>query len=156
MNRPKVLLRPLLESQTVAALGTLHRGEAYVSMVPFALTDAGELLIHVSALAVHTKDMIEHPRVSLLVMAPDADSPSPQARPRATLFGDAEPLAPDSADYAAAKALYLARFPQSAQVFELPDFTLFRVRPGAVRLVGGFAQAASLVGEPLAAALRTV
>lgn len=154
MNETTALLRPLLESQNVAALGTLHRGEAYVSMVPFALSEAGDLLIHVSALAVHTKDMIEHPRVSLLVLAPDADSPNPQARARATLFGDAEPLAHESADYASAKALYLARFAQSAQIFELPDFTLFRVRPAAARLVGGFAQATSLAGKPLAKALR--
>ena len=30
-------LRTLLERQRIASLGTLHKGEPYVSMVPFAL-----------------------------------------------------------------------------------------------------------------------
>jgi hypothetical protein len=146
-------LRALLDSQTIAALGTLHRGEPYVSMVPFALDD-GELVIHVSALAPHTKDMLEHPRVSLLVVAPEAVGVPPQARARATVQGDATPLTPGSPEHARARAAYLARFPQAADHFELPDFSIFRIRPVSVRLIGGFAQAASLVGEALDRALR--
>ena len=156
MSHSVLDLRALLEAQTVAALGTLHRGEAYVSMVPYALDDAGELFIHVSALAVHTKDMREHPSVSLMVMAPDADSPVAQARSRATLFCQAQALARDTTEYTQAKARYLARFPQSAQTFDLADFAIFRLRADAARLVGGFALAASLRGEALRGALRAI
>lgn len=159
MNHPVLALRSLLETQTVAALGTLHRGEAYVSMVPYVLDEEGNFFIHVSALAVHTKDMREHPSVSLMVMAPDADSPVPQSRARATLFCQAHALVRDTADgmaeYAQAKARYLARFPQAAQTFDLADFTIFRLRADAARLVGGFALAASLRGEALRDALST-
>jgi putative heme iron utilization protein len=148
-------LRSLLESQSIAALGTLHRGEPYVSMVPFALDDEGpHFLIHVSALAPHTKDMRESARVSLLIVAPDAAAPSPQARARATVQGDAEALAHDSPQYARAKTTYLARFPQAVDIFELPDFSIFRIRPVSVRFIGGFAQAASLVGDAMTRALR--
>lgn len=154
MERSKPLaLRRLLDAQLVAALGTLHHGEPQVSMVPYALDAAGDLFVHVSALATHTKDMLTHPRVSLLV-TDEAHAGMPQARPRATLTGDAAPLARDSADYAAARALYVARFPQAEPIFDLGDFTLFRVRLVAARLVGGFAQASSLAGEALATALR--
>jgi putative heme iron utilization protein len=148
-------VRALLEAQSVAALGTLHRGEPYVSMVPFALDEVGpHLLIHVSALAPHTKDMLESPRVSILILAPDSSAVSPQARARATVQGDAEQLAHDSPQYARAKAVYLARFPQAADIFELPDFSIFRIHPISVRFIGGFAQASSLVGEALTRALR--
>ena len=45
----------LLRSQPVGALGTLHAGEPFVSMVPFAvLPRAGALIVHVSSLASHT------------------------------------------------------------------------------------------------------
>ena len=146
-------LRALLRQQTVAALGTLHRGEPYVSMVPFALDVTPSFLIHVSALAPHTRDMLERPRVSLLVIAAESDVP-PQARARATIQGDAAPLDPDSGDYAAAKAAYLARFPHAADIFALPDFSLFAIRPISLRHVGGFAQASSMTAELLVRALR--
>ena len=151
----KPALRELIDAQSVAALGTLHRGEPYVSMVPFAMDEDGPcFLIHVSALAPHTKDMLESARVSLLILAPDSSAASPQARARATVQADAQQLAHDSPQYARAKAAYLARFPQAADIFELPDFSIFRLRPVSVRFIGGFAQAASLVGAALTKALR--
>ncbi len=147
-------LRILLQDQPLAALGTLHRGEPYVSMVPFALdATVPRLLIHVSALAAHTRDMREHPRVSLLVIAP-ADDELPQARARVTIQGEALPMATDSADHIRAKAVYLARFPQAADIFALPDFSLFAITPASARWIGGFAQAVSLGAESLVQALR--
>ena len=42
-------LRNLLKTQQVASLGTLHKDEPYVSMVPFALIPGGRgFVIHVS------------------------------------------------------------------------------------------------------------
>lgn len=147
-------LRTLLQRQPIAALGTLHRGEPYVSMVPFALERGGPaLLIHVSGLSPHTRDMSEHPRVSLLVVAPD-DGGRPQARARATIQGDASPLDRDSEGYERAQALYLRRFPEAVDTFALADFSLFAIRPVAVRFIGGFAQAVSLTPEAFARALR--
>lgn len=148
-------LRRLLDNRPVAALATLHRGEPAVSMVPFVLP-AGDtdLIIHVSALATHTRDMQEHARVSLLVMAePDAATP-PQALARVALQAEARTLARDTAGHAAARAAYLARFPDAAVTFELADFRLVALQPLAARLVAGFGRADALAGEPLAAWLR--
>jgi putative heme iron utilization protein len=148
-------LRALLRAQTIAALATLHRGEPAVSMVPFALDEpAPAFVIHVSSLAAHTRDMHEHPRVSLLVVAPD-DGGRPQARPRLTVQGDAGPLARDSDRYAAARALYLRRFPEAEDTFALADFALFAIVPLSARYVGGFAQAVSLNAEQFARALHS-
>lgn len=149
-------VRALLDAQTIASLGTLHDGEPYVSMVPFALSPAGpDFVIHVSALAAHTKDMLANPKVSLLVIAAERAGVSPQATARLTIQGDAAPLAPSDARHAAARSLYLARFPDSATTFELSDFFLFLIRPRALRFVGGFAQAKSLTPEGLARILGT-
>jgi hypothetical protein len=143
-------LRRLLDIRPVAALATLHRGEPAVSMVPFVLPP-GEtrLFIHVSALATHTRDMVEHPRVSMLVMAePDATT-SPQALPRVALQADAVTLPREGADYESARAAYLERFPDAAQTFELGDFSIVELKPASARLVAGFGRAYSLVGEAL-------
>ena len=144
-------LRSLLEAQEVAALGTLHNGEPFVSMVPYALLPGGRgFVIHVSRLAQHTKDMLAGPAVSLLVIAPADPETSAQARPRATIQGKARPCADGDPDRAEAKRIYLARFPQSEQMFEFADFSLFIIVPRTVRFIGGFAQARSITAETLA------
>jgi putative heme iron utilization protein len=148
-------LRTLLETRPVAALGTLHRGDPAVSMVPFVLP-AGEtrLFIHVSALARHTADMKRHPRISLLVMAELGPDRSPQALPRVSLQADAQTLTRDGADYVAARTAYLARFPDAAEMFELGDFSIVALQPVSARLVAGFGRAYSLVGDSLIDWLR--
>lgn len=147
-----VLLRRLLAERPVAALATLHRGEPAVSMVPFVLpAQHGVLYIHVSGLATHTRDMLEHPRVGVLVTATTEGPWPPQTLPRVALQADAAQLPRDGEPYEAARALYLARFPEAARMFGLGDFSLFALRPLSARLVAGFGRAFSLVGEPLAA-----
>jgi putative heme iron utilization protein len=144
-------LRSLLESQQVAALATLHKGEPAVSMVPYALLPQGQgLVIHVSRLATHTADMLTNPAVGLLVTAPHAASNSPQALPRASIQGKAQHWANDSPAYSQARALYLSRFPQSEEMFTFSDFSLFVIAVRSVRFVGGFAQAISVTAEQFA------
>jgi len=49
----------LLRRRSTAALGTLHDGAPFVSMVPYAvLPDGAAFVVHVSRLAGHTKDML--------------------------------------------------------------------------------------------------
>jgi heme iron utilization protein len=149
-------LRRLLARQPVAALATLHRGEPAVSMVPFVWSaDAAALLVHVSALATHTRDMLEHPRVALLVTAEASGAGvPPQALPRVALQCDASALPRDGAAYLAAKTSYLGRFPDAAPMFDLTDFSIFTLQPVSARLVAGFGRAHSLAGDALAAWLR--
>lgn len=147
-------LRTVLQAQTLASLGTLHDGEPFVSMVPFALLPgSAEFVVHVSRLAAHTRDMLASPAVSLLVIAPPDPDVSPQATARVTIQGDAAQVLDSSPRHAALKAAYLGRFPQSAMTFELADFSLFAIAPRSVRFVGGFAQAKSLSPETLAGIL---
>lgn len=151
------LLQRLLNERPVAALATLHRGEPAVSMVPFVVSPAqADLLIHVSALATHTRDMLDHPRVSVLVTAEITGSISPQALPRVSLVADAVPLGRDSSAYLEARERYLARFPDAAQTFELGDFSIFALRLQSARLIAGFGRAYSLAGEPLKTLLRDI
>jgi len=149
-------LRALLDAQPVAALGTLHDGAPWVSMVPFALLPGGPgLVIHVSGLAAHTRDMVADATVSVMVVAPPSADVPPQALARVTMQGEAVRIPRDAPIHAAAKEAYLARFPTSAQTFDLGDFALFAIRPARARYVGGFAQAKTIGAETLAAALKS-
>jgi putative heme iron utilization protein len=147
-------LRELLRTQEVAALGTLHEGRPYVSMVPFALLPGGTgFVIHVSQLAAHTKDMLASPEVSLLVVAPPTADVPVQGLARITAQSRAEQYTAGTAAHAEAKAAYLDRFPKSAELFGFADFSLFAIWPESIRFVGGFAQAATLSPQTLAEAL---
>lgn len=149
-------LRGLVTGRATAALGTLHSGAPYVSMVPFVLlNDASAFIVHVSQLAAHTKDMLAEPQVSLLIAEPERDGVSPLALPRVTVIGTARQLSADSPEHAIARRAYLARFPQAAPIFGLGDFSLFAITPTAVRWVAGFAQARSLTPESFAKAVGT-
>ena len=143
-------LKQLLRERSVAALGTLHAGAPYVSMVPYAIApDGSGLLIHVSRLASHTRDMRADARVSLLVMQELEGGTSALALPRASIQGRALELAADAPDLSAFRAAYLERFPDAEQLFGFADFSLFTIQPESVRFVAGFAEAHSCSGVTL-------
>ncbi len=164
-------LQSLFSQRQVATLGTLDEaGLPSLSMVPFAVLversgdasgDApgdtpGEtaLILHVSELAAHTRQMRREPRVALLVMAGDDAAETPQALPRVSLSAVATFLAPGSDRHARARAAYLARFPQSELMTQLPDFQFIALAPTAVRHVSGFGAARSVDPADLARVLR--
>jgi len=143
-------LAQLLRARSTAALGTLHDGAPFVSMVPYAIAgDGAGFLIHVSKLAAHTKDMIAEERVSLLISQAEGGDTSPLALPRITIQGKAGAVSRESAERAAYRAGYLARFPDAEPMFDFADFSLFLIRPVTARFVAGFGQAHSLTGESL-------
>jgi putative heme iron utilization protein len=155
MDESLIGLGELLASRKVAALGTVHGGGPYVSMVPFALLEDGSaFLIHVSALSAHTQDMLTDPRVSLLVTEAESAGTLPQALARVTVLGSASPIDEATAEYASAMARYLGRFPDSAPMFGFGDFSMFAIRPATLRWIGGFAAARSLTPEEFAGAVR--
>lgn len=151
LNTESLLLKSLLESRKVAALATLHMNEPAVSMVPYALLPgSANFIIHVSQLAAHTRDMLENPAVSLLVMDSVEVADSPLSLPRASIQGTARPCPPDAPEYLAARAAYLARLPDAEDLFTFTDFSLFLIEPRMVRYVAGFGKAMSVTAVQLA------
>ena len=146
-------LARLLRSRATAALGTLHAGAPYVSMVPYAIAAEG-FLVHVSTLAAHTKDMLADARVSLLVAEAEGEAKSPLGLERVSVQATAEQVAAGAARLPEFRTAYLARFPDAGQMFGFADFSIFLIRPVSARFVAGFGQAHSLSAESLAQILR--
>jgi heme iron utilization protein len=147
-------LRELLNARRVGALGTLDARDPtqpFVSMVPFARLGAGAcLVIHVSALAAHTRNLLAHPQVSLLVMAADTDGEPVHALPRVSFDAVAQLPEQGSPAWAAARSAYLARFPEAEPMTGLGDFSFVLLRPTAARQVAGFGAARSVDAAELA------
>ena len=138
----------------VAALGTLRAGAPGVSMVPYAfIQHPFAFIVLVSHLAAHTGEMLADGTVGWMVMEPDTGAEQPHALARVSMRGRAEPLTPGDPRHDAARAAYGARFPDRAGLFELGDFKLFAIVPAEVRVIAGFAQAASITPAAFAAAI---
>jgi hypothetical protein len=149
------LAAELVRRCKVAALGTLHDGAPSVSMVPYAIIeDPFAFVMLVSALSAHTKEMLGDPKVALMIMEPETDTKPPHTLARVSMQGRAEPLSQGDPRFDAARAAYTARFPDMVGLFELGDFMLFAVAPATVRVIAGFAQAASITPESIAHSVR--
>jgi putative heme iron utilization protein len=143
----------LIRKQRQAALGTLRDDTPFVSMVAYAAEpDFGGVLLHLSRLATHTKQLLAAPQSSLLICEPDDGRDDVQTLARITLVGAATPIPAESSAYAAARACYLARLPAATPLFDFPDFALFRFVPSEARYVGGFGRIHTLTAEHLRAA----
>ena len=131
----------------IAALGTLHEGVPFVSMVPYAVASDGSFVLHVSRLAAHTQDMLDHPDVSLLITESEASGKLPQALARVTVQGQATMLERDSQKHIDARDVYLSRFPDAAPLFEFSDFNIVIIKPMSARVIAGFGQAITMTGD---------
>jgi putative heme iron utilization protein len=148
-------LAQLVQKHSTAALGTLHAGAPYVSLVPYAIAaDGSGFIIHVSALAAHTKDMLADARVSLLIAEAEGGGKSPQALERVSVQGVARRIDSGFPELHAFRTAYLARFSEAEQMFGFADFSIFLIRLVSARFVAGFGQAHSLFGESMVKLLR--
>jgi putative heme iron utilization protein len=150
------MLRAMLDTQRVASLGTLNaEGGPFVSMVPYAIEpNAACLVIHVSLLAPHTRNLLSNPAVSMMVMQPEVAGEPVHALPRLSMDGTAARLKPDSPSWLAARNVYLARFPEAEPMTLMGDFNFVAIFPTGARQVAGFGTARPLEAEDLASLLR--
>jgi putative heme iron utilization protein len=112
------------------------------------------VVIHVSALAPHTRNLQTSPRVSLLVMQAEVAGEPVHALPRVTLLGAAQVLDPESDGVTHARAAYLARFPEAEPMTLLGDFRFVGIAVTGAHQVAGFGAARALDAEAIAQALR--
>lgn len=139
--KPARLTRSLLGRSRQGALATLMpgSGDPYCSLVNVASLPDGSPVLLISRLAVHTKNILADPRVSLML---DERAPGdPLEGARIMLAGTAEE-ARDDADLL--KRRYLAAHPAAEDFVGFKDFSFFRILPTGVHLVAGFGRIVDL------------
>ena len=130
--------RTLMHLGRIGSLSSLSRkqpGFPFGSVMPYGLDNAGRPIFLISTMAMHTQNLQANPHASLLVTQPDADG-DPLGAARVTLVGNAAPIA--EKDVAEARALYLARYPNSKHWVDFEDFSFYRMDVVDVYYVGGF------------------
>jgi heme iron utilization protein len=143
-------LAQLLHTRRLAALGTLHNGQPFVSMVLVALAkDGSAFYMLASRLAWHTQDILKDPHVSLMLTEEETADRDPQTLARLSVTGEARAVDPADPSYDGIRRLYITSFPSSEAYFQLGDFELYRIAPAGGRYVGGFARAFTITIEDL-------
>lgn len=110
-----------------------HPGYPFGSVVPYLVDADGHMLIHISELAEHSKNIAVDPRVALTI-ADIRDDSRPVAGARITCLADAEICN----DQHGPRELYARRFSDAEMILQLPGFVFYRLDLQAVRLVAGF------------------
>lgn len=123
-----------LDGGVLATLSLELPGYPFGSLTPYVTTHEGQLVVYVSSIAQHTRNMQADPRVSLTVVEPGAGNR--QALGRVTVVGDAA-LVPGPA-LAAVTRRYLRFFPEAEAYAGTHDFAFFWIVPRRVRYIGGF------------------
>lgn len=136
-----------------AALATVGNDGPSASMVAYApAPDVASILLFLSGLSEHTRNLINEPRVALVVSDLDPGTGDPQTLARLSIKGMAEQVDRASPEFDRAWRTYVARFPEAGPRLALADFSLFRIVIGEARYVGGFAQAGTIPAARLSAA----
>lgn len=141
MDSARVLAaRELVQHRKVGVLGTISSrlaGYPYASLTNYAVDSQGRPLFLFSALAVHTDNLAEESRASLLVFEEEAMN-DPLSAARVNVFGAVHPV--PGTDIESARSVYLERHPDSAMYIDFGDFAMYRMTITDVYYIGGFGE----------------
>lgn len=136
---PRSAARKLLREARSGALATLMpaRGDPYCSLVNVATLADGAPILLLSRLALHTRNLLQDPRVSLLLDERKEGDPLEGARVMlqgtvtASTDGQVRPR-------------YLARHPEAEMFVDFADFGFYRMTLEGAHLVAGFGRIVDL------------
>jgi putative heme iron utilization protein len=142
---PRNLAKSLLRRRRQGALATLMAGsgDPYCSLVNVASHADGSPILLISRLAVHTRNILADPRVSLMLDERAAGDPLEGAR--IMLAGRAEEASEGELD--TLRRRYLNAHPSAENFANFKDFSFFRIRPSGAHLVAGFGRIVDLEPE---------
>jgi putative heme iron utilization protein len=142
---PRNLAKSLLRRRRQGALATLMAGsgDPYCSLVNVASHPNGSPILLISRLAVHTRNILADPRVSLMLDERAAGDPLEGAR--IMLAGRAEEAS--EGELETLRHRYLNAHPSAENFANFKDFSFFRIHPSGAHLVAGFGRIVDLKPE---------
>lgn len=145
---PEQTLSTLKEGMQSVFLATLgNDGYPHSGYTPFVF-DGADIIIFVSQLSLHTRDLLANGKVSAMLISDEADSQQIFARTRVRYQCDAEVVEKGDNSYEVLLDALQGRHGKLLSVLRgLPDFVLFRLKPVEGLLVLGFGQAFHLRGS---------
>lgn len=127
--------RTLVSIARIGSLSTHSRkfpGFPFGSVMPYAADSLGRPVFFISTMAMHTQNLHQDARASLLITQPDAAG-DPLGAARVTLMGTAAEVAAEEV-----RELYLSRYENARYWQEYTDFAYQRLEISSVYFIGGF------------------
>ena len=127
--------RKLLRAHRYGVLSTISKkfdGYPFGSITPYLVDHDGSLIILISTLAEHTKNIQQNSRVSLI--SHNQSDPQIQTQGRITVIGDAK-LASNQEQIGLRHMRY---FPEAQAYLAMHDFFFYRIQSIAIRYIAGF------------------
>jgi putative heme iron utilization protein len=142
--------KQILQSASVGSLATLSaKGSPFVTLVTVANTSPTQLVMLLSGLARHTKNLDSNRQCSLLLVQQGGEGGNPLEGARLTLVGEVAKLSREQ-DTAEREA-FLAVHPDAAMYANFGDFSIYRMDIREAHLVAGFGRIETLSAEQLSA-----
>lgn len=147
-KNPSEECEALLSRISTLQLATLGEdNEPHCGYTPY-LRDGKDLIVFISRLAVHTRDLLNNPSVGTMLIDDEQDSNNLFARCRVRYQCHAVVIEPDNDQYTPLLDKYEARQGKVVSLLrQLPDFVLFRLVPKSGMFVMGFGDAYRIEGE---------
>ena len=141
-------IRDIMSTHRLLSLSVLVEGEPDASLMPYALRpDFGAVYVQASGLARHSRGLQPGARVGVLIHENDAPEADPLQIKRLTVPATVTVLDRDSDAFAAARELFVGRFPGAELTLNLGDFNLYELQLGRGRYIAGFGQAFNIGPE---------
>lgn len=132
-----IYLQKTLSLATVSAEGISDIGYA-----PFVFDTENYFYIYVSELASHTRNLIDRPNASVMLIRPEADSSNLFARERLILQCKAQFIERSDVHFDRQLTVFYERFGHIMDLLKnLSDFHLVQLIPGQGRYIAGFGRA---------------
>lgn len=136
------MARAFMRNWDTAVLSTyqLYDKDSYPfgSITPFVLSDEGDVIILISDLANHTKNILKNNKVGLTVF--DLKSKSKQASARVSLIGSAELLSEGHEKLSQIKEKYFTFFPNARNYLKAHNFYFTLIKPKHIHYIKTFGE----------------
>ena len=144
MKEVSRIARSFMRKWDSGVLSTQYETEGsdypFGTLCPFVITEEGDVVVLISNIAVHTKNVKANHRVGFTVF--DLEASHKQAAPRVCLVGDAtivdEEKEPERYEQISEK--YLTFFPMARNYFKAHDFYFYTIRPKHIHFIRTFGQ----------------
>ena len=143
--------KKLINTMDSAILGTVNsKNEPNSSYAPFGFDEDGNFYIYISELSKHTKNIIQNPKISIMIIEDEKSSQTIFARKRLTIMGNGRKINRESKEWETKIKIMENKFDETFKYLKnMEDFHLFQITPEYGLLVYGFGKAFKLVGSKL-------
>ena len=141
-------VRDMMSTHRVLSLAVIVDGDPEASLLPYAVRpDYGAVYVQASGLARHSRGLQPGAHAGVLIHEDDAPDADPLQTRRMTVQATVTVLDRESDAFAAAREMFVARFPGAEVTLSLGDFNLYELQLGRGRYIAGFGQAFNIGPE---------